>query len=79
MRTTQLFLLKTIFTLSIKLLLKIKEKMKHKGKGKEVVEIPQDGTGNAAIAAEERLISQRQNWEAHIQQSPVNNNEEHSR
>jgi hypothetical protein len=70
--------LKSIFTLSIKFLLKVKEKMKHKRKGKEVVEIPHDGA-TAAVAAEERLIPQRQNWESDIQQSPVKKSEEHDR
>jgi hypothetical protein len=55
-------------------LLKVEEKMK--GNGKEVVEIPHDGI-NAAVVAEEGLIPQRENWGAHIQQSPVNQNEEH--
>jgi hypothetical protein len=44
----------------------------------EVAENPHDGA-TVAVAAEGGLTAQRQSWEAHNQQSPVNKREEHDR
>jgi hypothetical protein len=64
--------------LGIKILSQFAEKMRHKGYGMEVAENPHDGA-TVAVAAEGGLTAQRQSWEAHNQQSPVNKREEHDR
>jgi hypothetical protein len=52
--------------------------MRHKGYGMEVAENPHDGA-TVAVAAEDGLTAQRQSWEGHNQQAPVNKCEVHDR